>query len=306
MAYHLKYTEKLRRRRKSRPLQFGSIVHEVIEAGANGEDPFEHLDSINLENEKLFTAEKEMYGELIEDIRVIMGEYFEYHDDNRGLRYIRRQGKSAEHEFIVPIADGIYMTGKIDALGKTRNNLRWLVEHKTFSQEPKEEDRWRNYQGAVYLKAMEMMGWPECDGILWDYIRSKPPSSPRLLKNGTLSTARCDTLPTVVRAVIKEHGLDVSDYNTLIANAEENRKSYFKRIFAPVNQKTVDYVFGMFVNTAQEIADEQDTRKEMNIGKHCGWCDFEAICRARMTGSDEDFIKEREYYVSETDSKKSR
>lgn len=295
-AYHLKYVEKLKKRRIRRPFRFGNIIHDMLEADANGDDPFEKLDEIAEKDVKMFTAEREAYGDIVEDSRVIMQHYFEYWGDN-SLMYLRRGMQCAEHEFNVEIAPGIIATGKIDGAVRTPNKLNWLMEHKSFSKVPSEDHRWRNIQSATYLRIVEMQGWwKNLSGMCWDYVKSKPPSQPKLLKSGKLSTAFVNSLPGVVIDTIEKHGLKKKDYADLIASAEANQKNYFFRHFTPIQKTVVDEVFKGFVDTAKRMSQYHGTEREMNVDLHCDYCDYEPICRARLTGSDVDFVKEREYY----------
>jgi PD-(D/E)XK nuclease superfamily len=295
-SYHYKYTLNLKRKKIRRPFQFGRIIHSMIEADANADDPFEMLDQINVENANMFRAEKEEYGNLIEDIRTIMTEYFEYWSESP-IKYDRVGGRSAEHPFEIELEPGIYFKGVIDGKGRV-NGLRWLVEHKSFSRMPNEDQRWRNVQSCVYIRANDILGWKPLDGTCWDYIRSKAPSVPQLLKSGALSEKAIDTLPSVVKNTIHEHGLSEEDYTDLIAKAEANRSSYFIRTFTPTSREVVDRVFNDFVATAREIA-EGRYKPVRNIGQHCDFCDYEAICRAELQGSDVDYVISREYKKDE-------
>lgn len=291
-AYHLKYVEKLKKRVTKRPFQFGRMVHEMIEAYANGDDPMEKLDEIAAKNHNLFRAELEQYGTIVEDTRVIMTEYFEYWGED--LKYIRRDGRSAEHKFEIDIGDGIVFTGVIDALGRAKK-LRWLVEHKTFSRMPQEDHRWRNVQSAVYVRAIDIMGWKPVDGTLWDYVRSKPPSRPAILKSGAMSKAKCDTLPSLVKAVIEENKLDPDDYADFLKLTEDNRSSYFARVFTPTSRSIVELVWSDFQDTAREMQKLHGKASSRNIDLHCDYCDYEPICRATLQGLDVDWVKEKEY-----------
>lgn len=295
-AYYLKYVEKLKRRRIKRPFQFGTIVHSMLEAHSNGDNPFKVLKKINFDNEKLFTAEKEMYGEIIADIRLIMKEYFDFWPED-SLVPQRRKGRSAEHEFNLEIEDGLVLNGKIDEVSKLKNKLKFLVEHKTFSRLPNEDFRWKNLQSALYLEVLKRLDWfGNIDGILWNYIKSAPPKEPKMLKSGELSQKAVDTLPRVVEKVLEQHKLKEKNYSKLIKDAAHNRKNYFIRIHQPVNKTVQKALFDGFIDTAREIRDTHGKKKDKNIGRHCDWCDFSAICRAELTGSDADFVKEREYY----------
>lgn len=298
-AYWFKYVEKLRRKFVGRPLRFGRIVHDMAEAHDNGDDPMRVLKKIEKEQGAMFRSQREELGDLITDIRYIMTEYFE-HWKNSDVRPVRMKNKSAEFSFEVEIADGIIATGKIDNVVKSKQ-LRWLGERKTFGSMPNDDHRWRNLQPAVYIKIMKILKLPEVDGMFWDYIRSKPPTRPKVLKSGKMSARALDTLPSVVVDSLKEAGVNPRDkkFATLIASAGRNRSSYFQRIYQAVKPKVVDTLFDDFVSTAKEMKSMHGKAKDRNIGRHCDWCEFEPLCRAELQGLDIKFITKKEYEVSD-------
>jgi hypothetical protein len=293
-AYHLKYVEKLEKKRVSRPLQFGRLVHSMIEYHAQGLDPFAVLDELSVEDQKLFKAEREMYGDIISDVRCIMEEYFDYHGDD-SLRALRVNGRYAEHEFNTEIAPGILLTGKIDMIARTPNKLRWLVEHKSFNRLPSEDERWRNVQSVVYFKAIELLGWKPVDGVCWDYIHSKSPTRPEILKNGQMTKKALTTLPSRVLEVAKEHKLKREMYAATLEMAKSQRKYYFQRSFNPIKPVVVKHVWNDFLSSSKEMRDCHGKSHERNIDRHCSWCDFEPLCRAELSGHDTDFIRRNDY-----------
>lgn len=296
-AYHNKYVLNLKRKRVKRPLMFGRIVHQMLEADACGNDPFQVLDDIGLKNMKLFAAEKEMYGEIIDDIALIMEEYFE-HYENSELVYVKVNGKQAEHEFEIEVMPDVIWNGKIDAIAKEKR-LRFLTEHKTFTKMPNDEERWRNLQSVTYFEAIDILGWGSVDGTIWDYIRSKSPPRPGLLRDGSMSKKAIDTLPSAIRATLRQHGLRLRDYDGFIVKARTNRPNWFKRIKTPVKTEVRKKVFADFLLTIQRMVNEHGKVSDMNIERHCGWCDFEPLCRAELEGSDVDYVKQKEYYVDD-------
>lgn len=293
-AYWLKYVEKLRRKRKARPLLFGSIVHDMLDAHKNNQDPFKVLAKFAREHSQTIRLHREEYGELVDDADCIMTEYFEHYRDD-GLRWQPIKRKLAEHEFSLDVEDGLVITGRIDGFAKTKNGLRWLAEHKTFSRMPSEDDRWRNTQSPLYLRVTQLLGWPEPDGTMWDYIWSKPPSRPQLLKSGSIAQRSINTLPSRVIETLSAYKLSPAKYAHLIKSATKNRRAYFSRVFTPTKKRVVDMVYADFMATAREMRDNHGKSKARAIGRHCSWCEFEPICRASLTGGDVDFIKERDY-----------
>lgn len=297
-CYYNRYVEGLKRKKKPRPLQFGTMVHEMLEADLNGDDPWEVLEEFKKKQGKLFAAEIEEYGDIVEDCRLIMEAYFDFYKGDK-TRPIRYHKQNAEHWLEVPMGEEMLFVMKIDGFARTPNKLRWILEHKTFSRKPNDDDRWRNLQSAVYIRACQMLGMKPFDGIMWNYIKSKAPKIPQILKSGDLSIRDIDTLPSVVKTVMEKHGIEESD-NTeeLMRRAESNLNTYFFRVFSTVNEGIVDQVFGDFIESATEMMEQHGHKKDRNIGMHCSWCDYEPLCRATLTGGDVDFVKEREYVCS--------
>lgn len=295
-AYHLKYVEELRARKKSRALSFGSTIHKMIEYHLNGDDPMLVIDEALTETErsKLFAAEKQELVSTLSDARAIMSEYFEHWAEEGDFTPIRMKRRSAEHGFEIEILPDVWFNGKIDALGRHRG-LRWVVEHKSFKRRPTDDDRWRNLQSSVYFRAMDILGWPPVDGVCWDYIWSTPPRVPELLQSGKLSSKSIDTLPSTVAASILKHGLDPEDYSSFLGAVKGNRSKWFQRVYTPVNESVRAKVFEDFMATVREMVEYHGKRSEMNIDRHCSWCEFEPLCRAKLQGLDYDFVKERNY-----------
>lgn len=303
--YHNRYVLGLQKKKIKRPFMFGSIIHNMAEADFEGKDPMKVLDAIEIEHRPMFRKEVEMYGDIIQDIRDVMGDYFEHWQGD--VKPIKGpDGSFAEHEFRIELDDQLWFTGKIDAVVKAKR-MKWLMEHKSFARMPSEDDRWRSVQAATYMRALEYMGgWPEIDGILWDYVSSKPPSvpSPDLLNNGKHSLAKINTVPTRLERWLKEEKLKKQrDYfKKLIDEAKANRRSYFIRLYNPVKPRVVDYIWNDFVDTAHEIQEKHGKLKDQNIGWACKMCDYQPLCRAQAYDTDVDYVLKTEYTTVETHS----
>lgn len=303
-AYHHRYVDKLYRKKKGRPLQFGTMIHEMLELHASNKDPFSYLEAIEKDTKKMkvFKAQADEWGDILVDCGLIMEDYLEFWPED-SFTFDQLNGQGAEFMFEIEIMKDVIWNGKIDAKGTTPNGLRWGVEHKTFTRRPNDDDRWRNLQSCSYIRANDVLGWEPLDGIMWDYVKSKPPLYPKVLKDGTLSSARLDTLPSAVSWAIRDwrktaaKDIKKTKYPRLIEMAEQNQTDYFKRIHTPVQSQVVDMVFTDFEATIRRMVDEHGKCWDMNIDKHCGWCDYEGVCRAELLGDDVDFVKEREYEI---------
>lgn len=295
--YHYREVEGLRRKKPSRPLTFGSLVHELLDVSINGRDWLKHLKLVEKRDQKLFQSGREEYGNIVDDTRTILTEYHEFHKGTH-LEYIRFENKMAEHEFEVPLTKGIMIKGKIDGFAEMHNGLKALVEHKTFNYLPNEDHRWRNVQSGIYHHVARELD-VKLDGTLWDYIRSKPPSIPLQLKDGSTSLKQVDTLPTVVRAVLKERRQSEKLYAPLLKQAEQGRKKWFHRLFNRRRIEVVKMLTSDFIEIAKEMEKLHGVSQTMTIDRHCDWCQFEPLCRAKIQGHDVNFIKKGEYRVEE-------
>ena len=296
--FEFKHEEKIQRKKRSRPLKFGGIVHKMHEADAAGQDPFDKLAEINLKEYDLFESEREEYGNIVDDIRYIMRGYYAYYEDEP-LILVPYKKRRAEHPFEVDIAKGITCKGTIDAVSRMKKKL-WLTEHKNHKSFPSAEHRWRNLQTVVYFKINELTRMFEpFEGTLWDFVRTKVPTRPQLLKSGKMSERELDTLPEVIVDTIKGHGLDPRAYKSLVDTATANMANWYERVYTPVKPFVVKRVWEDFVTTAKEMATSKDRTR--NIGRHCDWCEFEPLCRAFWTGGDFEFLMKYEYEPAEYD-----
>ena len=287
---------KLQRRKVSRPLVFGSIVHKMKEEQAHGGDPYSVLDEIPQQDLDAYENDPEQYGDIINDIKFIYEAYEDFWS-GKELKYLTHGDRTAEFPFEVEL-DRLQIKGTIDAVTR-HNKMNWLTEHKNHARIPNDDERWRSVQSVVYIKVIQTLGWwKNIEGTCWDYIRTKAPSVPHINKDGSISKARIDTLPIVVRSTLAKYH-KTSEYKSMIDAAVLNMPTYFQRVYTPVKTQLVKQVWGDFLTTAKEMRDSNITDPPVRtIGRHCSWCQFEPICRASLSGGDEDFIIEHDYVPS--------
>jgi hypothetical protein len=303
MKFHLQHREHLKRRVPPRPLKFGSMIHKMMETQAQGKNAFKLLDEIALHDFTLFNEEREMYGEIIDDIRYIFKAYIEYWKKTP-LKFIKIKDKTVEVPFEIELTSEINVKGTIDG-GVRYKGFRALLEHKTHKNFPNDDHRWRNLQSAVYLRILEMMGYGTWDGTLWNYIRSKPPTRPKVTQGGALSRAAIDTLPDVVIDTLKANKMKLADYADYIMVQQSNLQTWFQRTYTPIQPDVIKMLFGDFIRTAREMSDYYDTNPKKSpvrtIAKHCDWCQYEPLCRAEIQGNDVDFVREHEFVYDESE-----
>lgn len=299
--YDFKYVRKLRRIRVKRPLQFGRIMHDLIEVDLEGGDPYAKLDEIEEQQGKLFEEEVEEYGNIVETIAIIFEEYQDYWPKN-DWKIIPVGDQNSEHYFEIELFDGMLFNGRLDFLCRSKK-LKWLGENKTFGSLPNDDHRWKDLQSAVYFRAVDHMGWVRggLDGVCWNYIASKEPTVPQIKQDGSMSVRKINTFPSVIQQVARDNNIPLKDVTEQVERARESRNDWFDRIYTPINETVVEFVWNGFVDTAHEIAENHGKVDGMNVGRHCDWCDYEPICRARMLNTDWEFVIEREFEVKDGD-----
>lgn len=297
--YHYKFVMNIEPRRKPKALMWGSIFHDMIEAHTDGKDPWKVLSGYEKKYNSLFLEEREMYGDIIGDTRRIMTGYFKWWQ-NDPIEYLSPKGskKKCEHYFEVELENGVLLTGKLDAFGRTRDRRHWLVETKSCSRMPEDQFRYSDIQSMIYVKlAPKYLGFPQPDGVAWNYILKRPPGVPELLKSGELSKRKIMTTPEIYMAEIKRHKLDPKDYADILKQLEENEDKFFHRAYLPVNQKIMDTIYNETLAVTSEMAElhhrpETHTR---NITFDCQRCSYYKLCQAELRGLDVDYMIKKDF-----------
>lgn len=280
---HYRYRENLQRRKRPNPLIRGTIIHEMIEYRAGGKSPNIPLRAAEKEYAKLFREEKEEYGDLIGDIRLLMNHYFKWYDRDP-IKPIKIKGKSAEHSFKVDLCKGIVLGGKIDLVGELRDERRWIVDHKSHKTLPKGDIYYSDIQGILYAWAFPIQYKMKVDGVVWNYIRFKSPTIPEVLKNGEMSRRQIDTLWPVYSDALISEGLNPKDYDDMKTKLEGNEASFFQRAYMPAHKSLITTVLEETKEIAQEM--KQQKKPVRHLGRHCTWCEFYELCQAELRGYD--------------------
>lgn len=301
-AAYYKLVMFLRPKVVKRPLKFGTLIHNLLEAKVKGTSPRKYLTGLTAEEIEGY-EDREEYGDILADASDIMHEYIRRWKGD-GITYCKGPtGEKAEHKFQMDLCKGIILTGKIDAVVRTPDSNRWMMEHKTFKAEWSEEDRWRNVQSSLYIRAWESLTRKRVDGILWDYIYSKPPTMPKINKNGSISKAALVTLPITVNRFLSANKLNskTEGADTLIQAGEDGIERYFHRVFLPRNERVERMVWEDAVSTAKEMKQKLGKSRERTIDLGCNMCEFKKLCNAALTGGDVGFVMSNFYYVDEAE-----
>lgn len=193
-----KYVHRLKPKRLGSPLKRGTWIHALLEAFHGGEDWMAVHNANSTKFNELFDEEKDYYGDMPVEILQIMQSYIWHY------KFDPWEVIDVEFQLEAVFPDGTVYRGKVDMLIRDIHGNLWLVDHKSHKTLPDMTFRLLDAQSALYIWAAWENGL-EVQGFIWNYIKWKAPSVPKLLKNGTrISDAACDTdYPTFVKALKK-------------------------------------------------------------------------------------------------------
>jgi hypothetical protein len=285
--FYYKVDKKLVSKRVSLPMYRGTWLHSLLEAHYTKEGGWKRELNKVLKPQymKLFEEEREFYGDLPAICESIM-EGYEYHwrEEDSGLTII-----AAEQELVVPLPHGHSLAFKFDMIAEDEYG-RWLVEHKSHKTIPDDDYRFMDIQTARYVWGLNKLGtYGHIEGVLWNYIRTKPPTKPPQLKRGGISLAKkYDTDALTFTKAVVEYGLNPRDFRDRIL-ALKHHNNFLKRVRVPWHGKVVKTI----VREAMEVMDEVERgyKPTRNIGRHCGWCSYQTLCMTQLYGGDADQVR---------------
>lgn len=296
---HYRYIEKIEPIKKARPLIFGSIGHEMLEEKIEGGKPENALAQAEKVYGNMFREEQEAYGDIIGDLRSVVGMYHKRYA-NDGLTYLKINGRRAEHEAEIDLGEGVVLIVKLDAIAQTKDGRTWAMEHKFKKAIPDEDERFFDIQTSLYTEFPQSFGLQKFSGVLWDYVRSKAPSVPELLKKGGLSKAlRIDTTPEVYLQAIRDNNLNPADYQDILAELKGREDNFSKRVFMPRNAALGKTLASELRQTSLEMEKNLGKDRTRTIERHCKWCSYRLLCRSEMLGLDAEFVRKHDFRKKE-------
>lgn len=312
-AYDYKYNQKLSPKTKAVPLRRGTWVHACLEARDNGENWVEVIKKLKAEEyDKLFVEEKAELGDLPAEVFRIMRAYHQTYQ----LIDAEYETVVCEQSFMIRIpGTTIVLTGIIDKIMRHKSTGKiWCVEHKTMKNTPPtEEFRITDIQTANYTWVMEQiaphLGFKREDiaGVIFDYIKTKPPTIPDTLKNGELSKRKnidCDKWTYL--ACIKRAGLDPANYEDILTELEH--KVFFQRIPMAKSVPMVKLVLQEIINTGTQIQALSPHCLARNLNWTCDRpkCEYRDLCIADLQGADTQTLINLQFERREEDGNKER
>ena len=207
---------------------------------------------------------------------------------------------SVEEEFHIEI-DGHDVVFIPDLIVQIGDDV-WVVDHKTTANIPDEWDPYNmtDFQHLLYIAGVRML-YPNVRGFLFNYIRTKAPTIPALIKDGSRigNVRKLDTdvktLETYAKAVDMLDHEDVQDKLMTLRLAPDR---FFQRHYILANDAAVDQCLADTGTVLTEMAKKEEeggTFPRHVVGGYagstaCSNCAYQPLCHGEMMGINTDVI----------------
>jgi len=214
-------------------------------------------------------------------------------------------GLAEEYTFAVPLPgfppQSVVLCGRWDRIVRDRNDLFWIMEHKT-TQRFDTERLILDEQVGVYIYAAHKALGLDLQGVLYNMLRKKAPTVPEPLKSGGLTKrANIDTTEEVYRDAISMQGLDSEDYEDILGQLRAKGNTFFYREFVYRSEAEIKLLMANIAAVVVEMLDSKVVLYPNPNTLNCLGCMFQGPCIAMADGSDWKFILQQEFHTRVTE-----
>lgn len=315
--YHYKVIQGLEPRLQDPKLKAGNWFHELLGSYYKGEDWKKVHAQQTKKFNNLFLEEREHYGDLPGMVLRIMESYlwnYRKIEEDWEILY-------CEQRFDITWGpDNDEFSFKPDLVIRDHSTPQkdvWVVDHKTVKTMPSSEWRMEDLQSTLYPWALRTGMDLPVKGFIFNYIRRKVPSIPKINKDGSISRARLDTdYPTMAKFLLEY--FEVKSVNDLPTEWKrrlavlKTQRTFFRRSKLVKDEHLINRQIEEFSYTAQEIEIWHDMDEEQEIDPwvrtlipSCEWdCEFQPLCLQELLGQDTKFMRRSRYQLSDYQKEK--
>lgn len=222
---------------------------------------------------------------------------------------------AAEVTFAVPLVpdQNIWFMGTIDRIyvHDREPGIPVIGEIKTYKSAPKPEN-WRfNFQCYMYAAALAILLGVVPPQYLYDGLRKKTPTEPKILKNGTVSRRWIDTTyDEYIRTVRHVHrGKVPEEYrdilSRLLARDQSPMNAFTTRFRVPILNSGIEHFWDEAQTTARRMLHIHDQLTYNKDWTGCTMCRVKDLCDARFAGEDLSDLIERNYVQDVSPTRKA-
>jgi hypothetical protein len=272
----------------------GSAVHHALEVYyGEGEDPVEAVkewcaDKLEeFEEDYNITSDKREELEEDRDLAVGMLEHYEGWAPTVDSDYFSEVVETEmEGTVDIPGTDHEFRY-IVDGLAKDYMGLYWVMEHKT-AKRMQTDHLDQDEQILKYIWAVQKDLDIEVAGVIYTILKKKTPNEPRILKDGSLSTAKNQsvTYEAYKEAVKDHHDGDIPEkYKETLQHFKKKGNRFFFRDNITRSQEEIREAEERIVKEAKDMT--ENPRIYPNPTKACSYdCSYTTPCRLKSLGQD--------------------
>lgn len=192
---------------------------------------------------------------------------------------------------------GVRFKGTIDLIVQDEEGFLWVIDHKTTSSIPTASSfHAMDPQLQLYPWAAKQAWGLEIAGIIWNYVKSSPPSVPKMTKAGRISRSKVVTdYPTMVR-FLKDNGFDPADFSDILRPLRK-QSPFLRRYKMPRERQVTKTIIQEYLVTAREIYSRPPITR--SITKECVQCDYVKLCQGDLNGMDTTSLRRSDYDIED-------
>lgn len=210
-----------------------------------------------------------------------------------------------EESFETTLPNGHTVSYTPDLIVKDKDGQVWVVDHKTTTDSVPRELPFADLQVLVYLRGVRER-YPEAAGFIFNYLRKKVPTQPRLNKTGPRKVnnlAVIDTDYDTLYFFLANEAPDLlgdGEHAGRLGELAGNNR-FFYRQTVRVDDQTLDRAYADLVAEIEllEYAEGQGMvypRSFVRIGQEaCGSCLYKDLCIGELLGYDTGRIIREQY-----------
>ena len=286
--YYYSRERRLEREWPARPRKLGSWLHELMSAHHAEEDWQEVQDQLVAEHHDL-DAFEELVDLPVQAFGLMQSYVTQYPEDHARWKVLHN-----EESFQVKLEDfgDVAFGFTPDLVIEESEGGIWIVDHKSTISLPEPWDNMDDLQHLTYLYGMRKLYGDRVKGFIFNWLRTKPPTIPKLRKDGLIrDIKRVDTTYNLLLAFAEEN--DVPHYPELtdrLAELHGNRR-WFRRDYLIVPEIAVKTAerelqeWFLFLQDAEAAGIWPRVVLPKSAGvASCSSCEFQPICRAELMG----------------------
>jgi len=324
-AYDFKYDYPVREmgkqgelhpRKLSEGLRKGGWMHKLMQAywletaGIGDGWAVLHEELSEKWEKSMFDEERELYADLPTECSRLMRAYLRYYkSDDEFFKIVRLPKGQPAVEFIIEVPLREYGLGPHVFKGQIDLMVRdleigglWVRDAKWVKTIPGPDERMMSPQNIMYVWALRKLGH-DVRGFIYDYGRTKSPSEPYILQNGSVTLRKnIDTdVYSYLKAIRKAHGKKWKSfaktvYKEKLLDLKARETLWFRRERIPVDGPRLEIGFQEYIQACKNIVNRGGALR--NYLYNCKWnCDFHEPCVAEFQGLDISRLMKTNYRV---------